>query len=103
LICNNNVGDISLSISYEGLSTQSTPLAVFEVYNLLVNGSLNIFTPDEDTTINNYFETLSIYPPLGVVRRVLDQGVLDNAIYVEMKLSRTNIDTSDFTKKITIE
>lgn len=103
LICNSNVGNITLSISYEGLVTQSTPLAIFEAFNLLINGSLNIFTSDEDITINNYIETLSIYPPLGVIRRVLDQGVLDNAIYVEMKLSRTNIDTSAFTKETTIE
>ena len=103
LICNNNVGNIGLTISYDGTATQSTPLATFEVFNILVNGSLNIFTPDEDITINNYIERLSIYPPLGVIRRILDQGALDNAIYVEMKLSNTNIDTSTFTKDLTVK
>ena len=103
LVCNNNAGNIGLIISYEGIATQSTPLAVFEAYNILVNGSLNIFTPDKNITINNYFERHSIYPPLGAVRRVLYLRELENAIDVEMKLSNTNIDTSSFTKDLTIE
>lgn len=101
LICS-NVGNIGLVISYNGLLTKTTPLAVFETYQFEIVGNLDIST-EKEVNLTSFIEWLSIYPPLGVVHRILDLRTLNDAIYVEMKLSNTYIDTSTFTKDLTIE
>ena len=98
-VCNNNVGNIGYTIYYDGIATKTTPVADFDTHNFVTKGSIHISTLNEDFSIT-FTEWLSIYPPLGVVHRILTQGALDDAIDVEMKLSKTNIDTSAFTTDI---
>ena len=96
LICNNNAGSIGWTVSYEGESEKSTPFAKFQTLNYLIVANYNIFTVDEDVTITNHIESLSIYPPLGVVHKTISQGSLDDGIEIDMVLSETNIDTTNF-------